>query len=348
VGQTADQLRQEIAHKREDAAAKIGQIEARMQEIPNLARATVKGTVNQSLDQAKTSLVGSVDRSLSRARVTFGQKVGQMKEQGMIKRQVDQRPMAAVGAALAGGYLLGKVLGGGQSSQGGSSYQTDASQAHSSGGQSSQGSDRSGIAFYEQQQQAQSSGKPSGKPNAVVSALQQAAREAGLDNTLSALSAALLADPDRPAQPDDPGNLPRLRPAPRTAGWPGRPPPVHRRRFDGRLRRGRIVARKFVHGRLVHGRRRFIRFRLPLGLRLRFWFGIEFDGLRHGQRIDDGWVRLQSGKLREWERLRRHLDLRPERDQRKRRVAHVRLRCRLRRLLRRLDGRFRPPDLLLR
>jgi hypothetical protein len=45
MGQTADQLRQEIEQKREDAASKIDQIESRVQELPQMAKDTVTETV---------------------------------------------------------------------------------------------------------------------------------------------------------------------------------------------------------------------------------------------------------------------------------------------------------------
>ncbi len=188
MGQTADQLRQEIEHKRVDAAAKIDQIEAKVQDLPNLAKDTVRGTVDQSINQVKAS----VDQSLNEARTTVEEKVGQMKQQADVRGQIDQRPLVALGVAFGGGYLLGKVLGGDKSSQGGSAYQTDSSQAHSSGAQEGNDTSGMGISYYENQQR-QSSGRRPGQPNAVVSALKQAAHEAGLDGTLSVLSGALVA-----------------------------------------------------------------------------------------------------------------------------------------------------------
>ena len=174
MGQTADQLRQEIEHKREDAAAKIDRIEAKVQDLPNLAKDTVMSTVDQSLNQART---------------TVEEKVGQMKEQADVRGQIDQRPLAALGVAFAGGYLLGKIFGGDKQSGGsGYSYQTDWSQAHSTG--SSQHASSMGISSGGQ---SHAGSQGSGQPNAVVAALKKAAHDAGLDNTLSALSGALVA-----------------------------------------------------------------------------------------------------------------------------------------------------------
>ncbi|MDP9363699.1 MAG: hypothetical protein M3Q10_05645, partial [Chloroflexota bacterium] len=97
MGQTADQLRQEIEQKRGDAASKIDQIESRVQdtvgtvqELPQMAKETVSDTV----DQVKTSVQNSVQNI-------------------DLSGQIQQRPLAALGAALAGGFLLGGVMGGG-------------------------------------------------------------------------------------------------------------------------------------------------------------------------------------------------------------------------------------------
>ena len=193
MGQTADQLRQEIEHKREDAAAKIDQIEAKVQDIPNLARDTVRGQVDQSITQVRDS----VDQSLNQARMTVTEKVGQMKEQTDVRGQIGQRPLAALGIAFAGGYLLGKVFGGDdKSSHGGYRYQSDWSQAHATSGSTQHASTMgisSGSGSSSQGQEGSGMSQGGGQPNAVVSALKQAAHEAGLDNTLSALSGALVA-----------------------------------------------------------------------------------------------------------------------------------------------------------
>lgn len=193
MGQTADQLRQEIAGKRDDAAAKIDQIEAKVQDLPSLAKETVRGTVDQQINQVRES----VDAQLNQARETVVQKVGEMKQQTDFRGQIDQRPLAALGVAFAGGYLLSKLIGGDKSSHGGGGhYQSDWSQAHSaSGGSASPGSayEASRMGISGQGSASHAGGQAPSQPNAVVSALKQAAHEAGLDNTLSALSGALVA-----------------------------------------------------------------------------------------------------------------------------------------------------------
>ena len=95
MGQTADQLRQEIEHKREDAAAKIDQLETRVQEIPQMARDTVTETVQQ----AKGAVTETVQ---------------QVKQSVDLRQQVEQRPLVALGSAVLGGFLLGGLLGGGK------------------------------------------------------------------------------------------------------------------------------------------------------------------------------------------------------------------------------------------
>ncbi|HEX5500044.1 MAG TPA: hypothetical protein VFX03_12490, partial [Thermomicrobiales bacterium] len=90
MGQTADQLREEIAAKREDAAAKIDRIEAKVQQIPQIARETV-------------------DASMLQARASVGEQVNQMAQKFDLRQQVQERPLLALGAAMAGGWLLGKL-----------------------------------------------------------------------------------------------------------------------------------------------------------------------------------------------------------------------------------------------
>ena len=136
MGQTADQLRQEIEHKREDAAAKIDQLETRVQELPQMAR----DTVDETMQKAKETVTGTVES------------VKQSVQNVDLRQQIEQRPLAALGAALVGGFLLGGVLGGGKDGQ------------HRGG--SRQGGTRSGL--------------------------RGAAKNAGLDDTLATMSGALL------------------------------------------------------------------------------------------------------------------------------------------------------------
>jgi ElaB/YqjD/DUF883 family membrane-anchored ribosome-binding protein len=81
MGETADQLRQEVDQKRDDAADKIDQIQAKVEG----ATQQVKDTVDDAKQQVKD---------------TFD-----------LRKQIEEKPLLALGAALAGGFILGGVLG---------------------------------------------------------------------------------------------------------------------------------------------------------------------------------------------------------------------------------------------
>jgi ElaB/YqjD/DUF883 family membrane-anchored ribosome-binding protein len=83
MGATTDQLRQEVDQKREDAAQKIDQIQAKVEG----ATQQVKETVEDAKQQVKD---------------TFD-----------LRKQIEEKPLLALGAALAGGFILGGVLGDG-------------------------------------------------------------------------------------------------------------------------------------------------------------------------------------------------------------------------------------------
>lgn len=82
MGPTADQLRQEIDQKREDAAGKIDQLETRVQETA-------------------LSVKSEVEETAQKVKLTFD-----------LKHQVEQNPLMAVGVGLLGGFLLGGLMGG--------------------------------------------------------------------------------------------------------------------------------------------------------------------------------------------------------------------------------------------
>lgn len=82
MGQTADELRQEIDSKRQDASQKIEQIEQK-----------VTGTA----DQVKEQVMQTKDQVMQ----TFDW-----------RQQVQERPLVAVGAAFLGGVVLGNIMGG--------------------------------------------------------------------------------------------------------------------------------------------------------------------------------------------------------------------------------------------
>jgi hypothetical protein len=81
MGETADQLRQQVDQKRDDASQKIEQIE---QQVMQGAQ-QVQDKVSETAQQVKAKLDW--------------------------RQQVEQHPLLAVGAALAGGMALGGLTG---------------------------------------------------------------------------------------------------------------------------------------------------------------------------------------------------------------------------------------------
>lgn len=139
MGQTADQLRQEIDHKRDDAAVKIDQIETRVQDTAEMA----KDTVDQTMQAAKETVTDTVDT------------VKQSVENFDFQKQIDERPLVALGAAALGGFLLAGVMSGQK-------------QHRSTGDQ------------YESNRYSSSGG------------VQPASRRAGVDDTISAMTGVLM------------------------------------------------------------------------------------------------------------------------------------------------------------
>ena len=161
MGQTADELRQEIDGKREDAAAKIDEIEARVQNTAQMARETVeetmqtaRDTVEDTIQTAKETVTGTVTETVETVKQSFD-----------VQRQIQERPLVALGAAALGGFLLGGAIGGGDNKQ----HRADYSQS-SNGGRT-----------YNYQGYRSQPGP-----------LQQAAKSAGLDNAMSAVTGALM------------------------------------------------------------------------------------------------------------------------------------------------------------
>ncbi len=151
MGQSADQLRQEIEQKREDAAQKIEQIESQVTDTVHQARTTVDETVMKARDTVE----GTVQKA---------------KESVDLRRQVEEKPLLALGAALLGGFALGGMLGG---DKGG----------HQSGSRSThiEGSSRA----YEASMGAQSQSGLRGN-------IQQAAKSSGLEDMLANGTTALM------------------------------------------------------------------------------------------------------------------------------------------------------------
>ena len=139
MGETADQLREEVDQKREDAAQKTDQIQAMVEGTAQ----QVKETVQETTQQVK----GVFD----------------------LRKQIEERPLLALGAALAGGFVLGGILGGGDRDD--RRTVRYAESPRSAGG-------------YSSSSQASSGG--------VVETVRKAAKSSGLDDTVNAMVGAFV------------------------------------------------------------------------------------------------------------------------------------------------------------
>ena len=157
MGQTADQLRQEIDAKREDAASKIDQIEARVTDTAQQAKETVDQTVQNAL--------GTVTKTVDHARDAVSGTVDQVKQAIDLKKMAEERPLLALGAALVGGFLLGGLTGG------------DDRHRSGSGGQ---------------QDQYGGNGGSTGHQGGRASGLRGAAQQSGLDETIAVIGGTLM------------------------------------------------------------------------------------------------------------------------------------------------------------
>jgi len=165
VGETADQLREEIDAKRDDAAAKIDRIEARVFDTAQLARETVDETVQQARD------------TVQQARDTVIETVETVKQSFDISHQVQERPWPTLGMAVAGGFILGRIFAGDDEEQRRGDYgRTDRYFTPQSSGTSSAHAPHQGDADH----------------GGMMTGLREAAKSAGLDNMMSALSGALI------------------------------------------------------------------------------------------------------------------------------------------------------------
>jgi uncharacterized protein YjbJ (UPF0337 family) len=109
MGQSSDQIRQEIDQSRQGAADKIDQLKEQVEGTATNMRGQVQDTAEQMIDQVK----GTVDETIETVRENFD-----------FKQQIEERPLVALGAALVGGFLLGGMTRGGHGghSQAGSQH----------------------------------------------------------------------------------------------------------------------------------------------------------------------------------------------------------------------------------
>lgn len=158
MGKSSDQLREEIDQQRDDAGAKIDHLQAQVEGQIEHTREQVTDTAEQVRDEATAMVTDTVDS------------VKQSIDDLDIERYVQERPLASVGAALLGGFLLGAVLGGDDHrhrQQGGYRAETGMSggQRHDDGGP-----DLSGM----------------------MHGIRSAAKKSGLEDTVSNAAAAMM------------------------------------------------------------------------------------------------------------------------------------------------------------
>lgn len=150
MGQTADELRQEVDSKRDDASQKIEQLEQ---------------MVTGAADQVKTQVSDAVDQAKAQVKQTFDW-----------RHQVEEKPLVALGAAFIGGVVLGGVLGGDDGHQ--------EQRQYGAGYYGAQSGDPNATRFQYQYQPPAYAGQSAG----VMGALRGAAKKAGLDQTIANMS----------------------------------------------------------------------------------------------------------------------------------------------------------------
>jgi len=111
MGPTASQIREELDQHREDAAARLAEIENRVQHVTSEARSEV--------DETKEQIRSQVEDAKEQVKQTFD-----------VKYQLQQNPLIAVG----GGLLLRFLLGGGASGGGGGGSYSGSRSSSSVGG----------------------------------------------------------------------------------------------------------------------------------------------------------------------------------------------------------------------
>jgi hypothetical protein len=139
MGETADQLRQEIESKRQDASEKIEQLEQKVTGVAD----QVQGQVEQVREQVME---------------TFDW-----------RKQVDERPLVALGAAFIGGVVLSSVLGNDDDRR---------------------SSNNSGRYSYNTVQYGK--GGSSGASAGIMGTVRNAAKSTGLEETLNSMTSNLM------------------------------------------------------------------------------------------------------------------------------------------------------------
>jgi ElaB/YqjD/DUF883 family membrane-anchored ribosome-binding protein len=132
MGQSSDQLRQEIDQHRHDAERKINDLQ---------------GTIEGTADDLKVQAQSTVEDVKHQVQDTVDETVRTVTENVDIEGFVRERPLVSLGAALIGGFMLGGMLDSSRGSSSSSrSYEYSGERGDmSSGGSSSGGSDIGGT-----------------------------------------------------------------------------------------------------------------------------------------------------------------------------------------------------------
>ena len=141
MGETPDQLRQEVDRKREDAGQKVDALEQRMTETVQRVRdgvaettEQVRATVQDSVEGVQQAVGQTAQQVTEQVKATTQQVTEQVKENFNLRRQIEERPLVMLGAALLGGFVIGSVTGGDDDGHGGSAYRARERQDYSYGG----------------------------------------------------------------------------------------------------------------------------------------------------------------------------------------------------------------------
>lgn len=165
MGESTDQIRQEIDRSRNNAAAKIDQIQHQVEDTADGLRTNVQDTAEhlvtgaqEAAEQVREQVSGMVDDTIH-----------SVKENVDLRQMIEERPLIALGAALIGGFVLGGLTGG----------------------------DDNGHAHYQEpnryQQSTYSGGRSSGGSGSPLgSGIRTAIQKTGIEDTLSSAAAAFI------------------------------------------------------------------------------------------------------------------------------------------------------------
>lgn len=161
MGQSSDELRQEIDQRRHNAEQKINDLQGQVQGTAEDLRMQAQGTAAELQGQVQdtaTELRGQVQG-------TVEDTIDTVKENVDFDQFVQERPLVSLGAALIGGFVLGGMLN------------------NSGGGGSSQ--HRSGDGSY-------SSNDGSSSGGGMSDTLRSAYKSSGLEETFNSAAAAMM------------------------------------------------------------------------------------------------------------------------------------------------------------